>query len=102
MHDDVVKAYYDQVSGAHLDTFYKGFVYPCDASLPDLGIAISDTYTATISGHLMTFNVADKDKKSEPFSFLFPLLSSTPSTLPSFNRFLRSLFVFVDVRERDG
>ena len=93
MHDDIVKEYYDQVSGAYLDTFQKGFVYPCQSSLPDLGIVVSETYTATIPGTLMTFNTVDEDKKSESVSFLFPL--SLHSTLFHSNQFLKCLFIFV-------
>ncbi|KAI9828244.1 MAG: hypothetical protein M1826_006070 [Phylliscum demangeonii] len=59
MVDAVVDAYYAQVPGAVRDPLHNGFVYPCDAALPDLGIAITDAYTAIIPGRLMTFSQTD-------------------------------------------
>ncbi|KAI9789403.1 MAG: hypothetical protein M1816_006063 [Peltula sp. TS41687] len=59
MQDQVVQAYYAQVQGAQMDTSLGGFVYPCDTNLPDLGIMVTDSYTATIPGNLLTFSQAD-------------------------------------------
>ena len=66
MQDEVVKAYYAQVPGAQSDKTHGGFVYPCDAPLPDLGIAITDSYTATVPGSLLTFSQADQSSKFDP------------------------------------
>lgn len=65
--DEVVKAYYEQVEGSRLDREIGGMVFPCDANLPDLGIVISDSYTATIPGSLMIFSEAGSDGKFLPF-----------------------------------
>ncbi|KAK3052044.1 hypothetical protein LTR09_006998 [Extremus antarcticus] len=54
MDDDVVKAYYQQVSGARYDSQNYGYMYPCIATLPDFGIAIGD-YTAVINGSDITY-----------------------------------------------
>ncbi|KAI9887207.1 MAG: hypothetical protein M1823_000955 [Watsoniomyces obsoletus] len=56
MRNDVVEAYYSQVPGSRNDAKQGGFVYPCSVDLPDFGIMITENYTATIEGKLMTFN----------------------------------------------
>ncbi|KAK1072912.1 hypothetical protein LTR74_002144 [Friedmanniomyces endolithicus] len=48
--DDVVAAYYAQVSGASQDQSQGGWVFPCSASLPDFGMAIGSDYTAVLAG----------------------------------------------------
>ncbi|KAK0782831.1 hypothetical protein LTR75_014290 [Friedmanniomyces endolithicus] len=48
--DDVVAAYYAQVSGASQDQSQGGYVFPCSASLPDFGVAIGSGYTAVLAG----------------------------------------------------
>ncbi|KAK1816377.1 hypothetical protein LTR12_009268 [Friedmanniomyces endolithicus] len=48
--DDVVAAYYAQVSGASQDQSQGGYVFPCSASLPDFGMAIGSGYTAVLAG----------------------------------------------------
>jgi hypothetical protein len=53
--DDVVEAYYSQVEGAQYDSQNQGYIYPCSSSLPDLGIAIGQDYTATIKGADMEY-----------------------------------------------
>ena len=46
--EDIVAAYYKQVQGAQFSYSKGGYVFPCSASLPELGIAIGD-YMATIT-----------------------------------------------------
>ncbi|KAI9750506.1 MAG: hypothetical protein M4579_006442 [Chaenotheca gracillima] len=64
--DDTVEAYYDQVQGAQLDTSQGGYTFPCDADLPDLDLAITDSYTATIPGSVLNF--APVDGQSEYYT----------------------------------
>jgi len=54
--DDVVNAYWGEVSGAQYDSTQGGYTFPCNADLPDLGLGIGDSYTATISGSLLNYN----------------------------------------------
>lgn len=68
MQDDVVQTYYQQVQGARLDQEQRGFVFPCASKLPDLDIVISDSYTATVAGELMSFNKLDEESKPGPSS----------------------------------
>lgn len=52
---DIVKAYYAQVDGATNSPFQGGYTYPCDTTLPDLGVAVGTGYTATIKGADLTY-----------------------------------------------
>lgn len=54
----VVDLYYSQVEGASESEQDGGVIFPCDSDLPDLQLAMGDSYTATISGDLMNFSDA--------------------------------------------
>ena len=56
----VADAYYSQVKGAQLNAQVGGFIYPCDATLPDMSVAIGDTYMAKIPGIQITFAAVDQ------------------------------------------
>lgn len=56
----VAEAYYSQVKGAQLNAQVGGFIYPCAATLPDMSVAIGDTYMAKIPGNQITFATVDK------------------------------------------
>ena len=70
--DSVVQLYYGQVAGAQFDAQSGGVVFPCDSSLPDLQIAVGDSYMATISGDLMNFSSAGgrSNRKCLPFGLV--------------------------------
>jgi len=53
--DAVAKAYYASVTGARNDPDIGGFVYPCNARLPEFAVAIGPTYMAVIPGDGITF-----------------------------------------------
>ncbi|KAL6710415.1 hypothetical protein ACN47E_009361 [Coniothyrium glycines] len=55
----VAEAYYSQVQGAQLNQQVGGFIYPCGATLPDMSVAIGDSYMATIPGNQITFANVD-------------------------------------------
>jgi hypothetical protein len=56
----VAEAYYSQVQGAQNNAQVGGFIYPCDATLPDISVAIGDSYMATIPGNQVTFAAVDQ------------------------------------------
>lgn len=56
----VAEAYYSQVQGAQLNAQVGGFIYPCGAKLPDMSVAIGDTYMAKIPGSMVKFATVDK------------------------------------------
>lgn len=55
MDDDIVTAYYQQVSGASLDQTQGGYVFPCGTILPQFGIAIGSDFVATVEGTDMSY-----------------------------------------------
>ncbi|KAF2734982.1 acid protease [Polyplosphaeria fusca] len=55
----VAEAYYSQVQGAQEDQQAGGFVYPCNAKLPDMSFAIGADQMATIPGNQVTFAAVD-------------------------------------------
>lgn len=74
--DAVAGAYWGQVEGSRLDGDLKGFVFPCEATLPDFHVALGEKYMATIPGELINFSAARGLPGSKsPFQFL--LLEAT-------------------------
>jgi hypothetical protein len=55
----VATAYYAKVPGAVNNAQVGGFTYPCNAALPDFGVAMGPTYTAMIPGNAITFAQVD-------------------------------------------
>ncbi|MCJ1477724.1 hypothetical protein MMC13_006397 [Lambiella insularis] len=53
--DSVMEGYYSQVTGAHHDDAQQGVIFPCDAALPDLNIAMGANYMGTLPGSGMIF-----------------------------------------------
>jgi hypothetical protein len=56
----VAEAYYSKVQGAEENAQVGGFIYPCDAVLPDMAVAIGSDYMATIPGAAITFATVDE------------------------------------------
>ncbi len=56
--DDVVEAYYAQVSGAAVDNTQGGYVFPCSTTLPDFTFGIG-SYRGVIPGDFMNYATAD-------------------------------------------
>ncbi|KAI1353967.1 aspartic peptidase domain-containing protein [Xylaria sp. FL0043] len=56
--DEVVEAYYQQVDGAQIDQSQGGYVFPCDADLPDLTFTPGDA-SITIPGQYINYAPAD-------------------------------------------
>lgn len=55
----VAEAYYSAVQGAELNQQVGGFIYPCDTQLPDISVAIGDSYMAVVPGDQVTFAAVD-------------------------------------------
>ncbi|KAF1993689.1 acid protease [Amniculicola lignicola CBS 123094] len=56
---NVADSYYAKVQGAQNNAQVGGYIYPCSATLPDMSVAIGDTYMATIPGNMITFATVD-------------------------------------------
>ncbi|KAI1734987.1 aspartic peptidase domain-containing protein [Xylaria scruposa] len=61
--DEVVDAYYQQVDGAQNDQQQGGYVFPCDADLPDLTFTPGDAQI-TIPGKFINYAPADNSGSS--------------------------------------
>jgi hypothetical protein len=55
----VAEAYYSQVKGAQLNAQVGGFIFPCNAKLPDMSVAIGDSYMAKVPGNQLVFAPVD-------------------------------------------
>lgn len=53
---EVAVAYYEQVEGAVFANQVGGFIFPCDATLPDLSVAVGNANLATIPGSVINFS----------------------------------------------
>ncbi|KAF2767162.1 Asp-domain-containing protein [Teratosphaeria nubilosa] len=56
--DDIVEAYYKQVSNAEYSNTQGGYTYPCSASLPSFGVQVGG-WTATVNGSDLTYATID-------------------------------------------
>ena len=59
--DDMLAAYWNQVDGAQLSQDVGGVIFPCNTNLPDLQVAIGDSYMATVPGSVMNFSAVGRD-----------------------------------------
>jgi len=67
--DDVVVAYWNNVQGAQLNDEAGGVIFPCNADLPDVQVAIGDSL-ATVAGANMNFaNVGSDSQTGESYCF---------------------------------
>jgi hypothetical protein len=62
--DEMVVGYWNQVQGAQLNQQAGGVVFPCNAQLPDLQVAIGDQNMATVSGANMNFANVGTDRNT--------------------------------------
>ncbi|KAG8526929.1 uncharacterized protein KY384_008358 [Bacidia gigantensis] len=67
LQDDVVSAYYAAVDGAENSQSEGGYIFPCDATLPDLTFQIED-YAAVVPGSF--FNYAPASAEGQCFGGL--------------------------------
>ena len=68
--DDMLVGYWNTVDGAQLNQDAGGIIFPCNTALPDLQVAIGDSYLATVSGDGMNFaNVGTDTQTGEDFCF---------------------------------
>lgn len=61
--DDIVQLYWGAVEGAQVSDDAGGVVFPCNAALPDLQIAMGDAM-ATVSGEFMNFARVGQDTQT--------------------------------------
>lgn len=61
--DDLLTAYWEEVQGATLNQQIGGVIFPCNAKLPDLKIAVGDK-VATVAGANFNFAEVGKDQQT--------------------------------------
>ena len=59
--DEMLIGYWNQVPDAQLSQEVGGVIFPCDSQLPDLQVAIGDSYVATIPGEGLNFSNVGRD-----------------------------------------
>lgn len=74
---EVATAYYAQVQGAQMSQQAGGYVFPCDAALPTLSIAVGDKNMATVPASVINFSKVSSTSKC--FSLFFGIPSVTES-----------------------
>lgn len=62
--DEMLVAYWNTVDGAQLSQEAGGVIFPCNTALPDLQVAIGDTYLATVKGDGMNFAQVGTDTQT--------------------------------------
>ncbi|KAI1619938.1 aspergillopepsin I [Exophiala viscosa] len=94
--DELVVAYWDTVQGAQVNAEAGGVIFPCNADLPDVQVAIGD-HLATVSGANMNFASVGSDSQTGQ-QFCFGGLQSNQGLEFSIygDVFLRSQFVVFD------
>jgi hypothetical protein len=60
----LVDAYYAQVQGAFNSAEEEGYVFPCDATLPDLSLDIGGSYIAKVPGADIKFSQYNENSES--------------------------------------
>jgi hypothetical protein len=59
--EQMLTAYWTQVQGAVSSAEAGGIIFPCNANLPDLQVAVGPTYLATVPGSFMNFANVGED-----------------------------------------
>jgi hypothetical protein len=71
--DEMLIGYWNQVADAQLSDEVGGVIFPCDTALPDLQVAIGDSYVATVPGSGMNFANVGRDNTGTDCKF--PILT---------------------------
>jgi len=62
--DEMLVAYWNTVDGAQLSQQAGGVIFPCNTALPDLQVAVGNTYFATVKGDGMNFAEVGTDRST--------------------------------------
>ncbi|KAL1986983.1 hypothetical protein VTN96DRAFT_5139 [Rasamsonia emersonii] len=96
---EVAEAYYSQVQGAVFANQAGGFIFPCDAQLPTLSIAVGDDNLATVPGAVGSFSEIGTNTTNGQKLCFGGIQSNQGSEFQIFGDvFLKSMFVVFDQR----
>ncbi|EAS34957.1 aspartic protease PEP3 [Coccidioides immitis RS] len=99
VNEDIVNAYYDQVDNARSVYAAGGFIFPCNATLPDLYVSLGDTHLARIPGDLMNFSKVGLSTETGEELCFGGVQSNSGSGLQVFGDVLfKAIFVVFDLR----
>ena len=70
--DEMLIGYWNQVPDAQLSQDVGGVIFPCNSQLPDLQVAIGDSYMATIPGEGLNFSAVGKDNTGTDCKMMLP------------------------------
>ncbi|MCJ1309179.1 Type I transmembrane sorting receptor [Agyrium rufum] len=90
--DDLVTAYYAQVSGSQNSSEYGGFVFPCDSTLPNLFFGFPG-YTAEVDAQYMNFGFVSSSDTTTCYGGLQASGSTGTLEVILGDVFLKSIFV---------
>lgn len=63
MQSDQVTRYYDNVPNSEYSDLYKGYVYPCSQTLPDISLLVGPDNFATVPGANLATGFKSDDGK---------------------------------------
>ncbi|KAE8380140.1 aspartic peptidase domain-containing protein [Aspergillus bertholletiae] len=96
---EVVDAYYAKVEGAIFASSASGYIYPCNASLPSLSVAIGPKHLATVPGNLINFSEVGVNKTTGGKVCFGGVQSNQGSSMQILGDvFLKAFFVVFDLR----
>ncbi|KAJ5165952.1 aspergillopepsin A-like aspartic endopeptidase [Penicillium capsulatum] len=96
---EVARAYYKDVNGSMYAGNVGGYIYPCDAELPSLSVAIGGEFQATIPGSLINYSQIGTNTTTGETLCYGGVQSNSGSKLQIFGDvFLKALFVVFDQR----
>ncbi|KAJ9376064.1 hypothetical protein DTO063F5_8986 [Paecilomyces variotii] len=96
---ETATAYYEQVPGAVNAASVGGFIFPCNAELPDLSVATGDNNLATVPASVLNFSEVGTNTTTGEKVCYGGVQSNQGSELQIFGDvFLKSMFVAFDMR----
>ena len=94
--EGVAGAYYSHVQGATFSESQGGFIFPCDADLPDLSVGVGPTHMATVPGNFINFASTGESLNGQPLCFGGVQSGGAGSLQIYGDVFLKSQFVVFD------
>ncbi|PWY89006.1 aspergillopepsin A-like aspartic endopeptidase [Aspergillus heteromorphus CBS 117.55] len=99
LNEDVVKDYYSQVPKSVYVDSVGGYIYPCNTTLPNFGIAIGTESLATIPGNLINFSKVGTNTTTGESLCYGGIQSNAGESLQILgDTFLKAFYVIFDMR----
>ena len=107
MPEDVLSAYYKQVKGAKNDSNAGGYVFPCDAKLPDFTIGFgadgdAQSFTAVIAGKYLNYGPVQPGDTSTCFGGMQAMAPDEKLDAIYGDVFLKPVFTVFEAKTNDA